>query len=359
MKKVLSLSIVIFLGLCFSYAGDIIRRVAIYGDDDRINYYEADNISKALSNSVALLVKNRDIIENGKDSVIIRTRRLSERFNLRQDIKFASEPSAGFCSGFLVSSDTLITAAHCIEEVECADFSAVFGFRIENESNYQPPIDKKNVYRCGSVVVNGRDRGYDFALIRLEKKVDNIFPLAVERNSIPQQGSSVFVIGYPSGLPVKITLPGKSRIRKIDGDILVCDIDTFRGNSGSPVFDENTLKVIGVVISGEIDYVYSAGERNVYDPRHPHIYEPGGYNIMPQDGGEGEKVLSSMIFREYIPFNKTEEFLDKYRGVLRRTYDSYNNPTISPAIYLPYDNPVMIVPAVYEIPSPKPQTIEI
>lgn len=160
---------------------------------------------------------------------------------------------------FLASSDTFITAAHCIENVSCQNFSVIFDWRIEQEGVYPSDINSANVYRCSSVVYDGRERGYDFALIKLDREVRGRVPLAVERKEIGKN-SYVFVIGYPSGLPVKITSPNTSKIRSVSSTTYVCDLDTFRGNSGSPVFDETTMKVIGIVIEGESDYIYSDGK---------------------------------------------------------------------------------------------------
>ncbi|MEM4368398.1 MAG: serine protease [Candidatus Anstonellales archaeon] len=322
-----------------------IRRVAIYGDDDRKNYYEADNISKALSGFVGMLVRNVDLLDLGNSKYLLKTTKLSDRFNILTDERFASEPVVGFCSGFLASSTTFITAAHCIEKVSCRNFSVVFDWRIEREGVYPSEIDSNNVYRCSTVVYNGRSRGYDFAVIRLDRLVRDRYPLALERKEL-EVGRSVFVIGYPNGLPLKITSPNTSRIRTVSSTTYVCDLDTFRGNSGSPVFDENSLKVIGILIEGEDDYIYSDGKNEVRDPSFPHLYESGRYNVLPQDGGKGEIVLKSILFEHFVPANDLERFINSNPGFLRRT----NNQT-QPAIYNPTERPIQVRPAIYEVPD--------
>lgn len=326
----------------FSYE---IRRVAIYGDDNRINYYESDNISKALSSSVGMLVRNRDLVDIGNSKYAVRTNKLSERFNLSTNERFADEPVVGFCSGFLASSNTFVTAGHCIEKVSCQNFSVVFDWRIEQEGIYQSEIDYSNVYRCSSVIYNGRSDGYDFAVIKLDRGVKGRVPLAVERREI-NKDSHVFVIGYPSGLPVKITSPNAARIRSVSSTTYVCDLDTFRGNSGSPVFDETTMKVIGIVVEGESDYIYSDGKNEIRDPNYPHLYEGGRYNILPQEGGNGEIVLKSILFEHFVPANDLERFINSNPGFLRRI----NNQT-QPAIYNPTERPIQVSPAIYEVPD--------
>lgn len=77
-----------------------IRRVAIYGDDDRKNYYEADEVSRSLSSSVGMLVRNRDLIDIGNSRYALKISKLSEKFNLSSNQRFVDEPTVGFCSGF-------------------------------------------------------------------------------------------------------------------------------------------------------------------------------------------------------------------------------------------------------------------
>ena len=78
----------------------------------------------------------------------------------------------------------------------------------------------------------------------------------------------VAVIGHPSGLPVKIAseanvIQTTGVMQNEDGDLVpvasqfVTNLDTFGGNSGSPVINTDSYKVVGILVGGDQDYVQS------------------------------------------------------------------------------------------------------
>lgn len=62
-------------------------------------------------------------------------------------------------------------------------------------------------------------------------------------------GAPVYTLGFPSGLPLK--LADGARILSIEGAGFRADLDTFTGNSGSPVFDARTHELLGIVVEGQ------------------------------------------------------------------------------------------------------------
>ena len=58
-------------------------------------------------------------------------------------------------------------------------------------------------------------------------------------------------MGHPSGLPLKVTAGATVRSHK--RDFYVANLDSFEGNSGSPVFNEN-YEVAGILVRGEVDF---------------------------------------------------------------------------------------------------------
>ena len=52
------------------------------------------------------------------------------------------------------------------------------------------------------------------------------------------------------GMSVKITDPNDSQIYKLGKNIFTTDLDSFGGNSGGPVFDSYTKRIIGVIVTG-------------------------------------------------------------------------------------------------------------
>ena len=69
-------------------------------------------------------------------------------------------------------------------------------------------------------------------------------------------------MGHPSGLPLKYA--DGARVFETENDYFSTNLDTFGGNSGSPVFNADTLEVEGILVRGDTDYVMdfeSNGER--------------------------------------------------------------------------------------------------
>jgi len=97
---------------------------AIYGEDGRIEIYQGSSAQRDAGLSVAALVKKANIV-NGR----IEAKTLGDKLKLCSDEKFREQPSAAFCSGFLVGSDLLVSSGHCFREADaCANTSIVFGF---------------------------------------------------------------------------------------------------------------------------------------------------------------------------------------------------------------------------------------
>ena len=69
----------------------------------------------------------------------------------------------------------------------------------------------------------------------------------------PTVGGNLGVIGYPSGLPVKIAFGDETVLMRKEGPWLIANLDTYGGNSGSPVFNAQG-EVEGILVRGAVDY---------------------------------------------------------------------------------------------------------
>ena len=92
----------------------------VYGTDDRKDLYKVLDpiwVEKARS-TFALIAKNK-VKKNG-NTFSLRSQSLGVRFSLCPGEKFYNQPSAAFCSGFLIGPRTAVTAGHCMtSEDEC------------------------------------------------------------------------------------------------------------------------------------------------------------------------------------------------------------------------------------------------
>jgi hypothetical protein len=87
-------------------------------------------------------------------------------------------------------------------------------------------------------------------------------PLAVRSAGRVAKGQPLFVIGHPNGLPTKFADGAQVR-GNAHKDFFVANLDTYGGNSGSPVFNAVSLEVEGILVRGENDFVRRGGVQGV------------------------------------------------------------------------------------------------
>ena len=277
----------------------------IYGDDDRVDVPDSPSeMLKKLAASTAAMIKADDIAADGS----LPTETLGESFNLCPGERFAEQINPAVCSGFLVRSDVLVTAGHCIRtEADCENYKWAFGFY-----NGVTKLEESQVYSCKSIlktVVNSKTsgNGADFAVIQLDRKVEGRKPLAFRQSGQVAKGAGLVVIGHPSGLPTKIA--GGANVRSLESGYLVANLDTFGGNSGSAVFNATTGEVEGILVRGELDYVSDVVDGNVCKR----------VNKCANDGCDGEDVTKITVV-EGIPASQIPSLADVKKNVFGGVY---------------------------------------
>ena len=271
---------------------------SIYGEDDRLDLYALSPELRDLADSVVSLWKTDNIAFSGESAKLM-TLNLGKAIDLCPGERFSEQPTGAFCSGALVAPDLVLTAGHCVKtDADCGKTSFVFGYALRSAGGApDTEMPAGEVYSCAKVLVRspvaapaGRDKEPDFALVKLDRPVFGHKPLELERAGAPKAGDNIFVIGHPLGLPVKAA--GVAVIREASEKWrFLADLDTFGGNSGSPVFDAGTRLVKGILVSGPKDF--KAG--------------PGGCTssvVYPQDGGEGESVAGISAVVSFVPFEE-------------------------------------------------------
>lgn len=232
----------------------------IYGDDDRRDLYapDVDPQMRKLARSTALLVRRTELQPDSDSSYTkLDSRPFSESVGgpMCGDEPFRSQPTVGYCSGFLVGPDTFVTAGHCLRSVDCSSMAVVFGYGFDSESKDLSRVPNLDVYTCRELVVQVLEAGVgdDFAVVKLDRPVVGREPLAVRRSGSVAVGDGLTVIGHPMALPTKIA-GGRSAVRSIDGGpFFMANVDTYGGNSGSAVFNSRTYEVEGLLVRGEQD----------------------------------------------------------------------------------------------------------
>jgi V8-like Glu-specific endopeptidase len=94
----------------------------------------------------------------------------------------------------------------------------------------------------------------DWELVELETNVSDQTRIAqIRRNGKLDQSKKVFAIGFPTGLPVKVSAGGSVR-DNADSKIFLAGIDVYAGNSGGPVFNDQHV-VEGILARGDKDFL--------------------------------------------------------------------------------------------------------
>lgn len=231
----------------------------IYGVDNRVDANASTNASfRELAKSTAAMFTNKDAKKGlFSDKVKLKGDSLADRGVCASE-RFAYQKSGALCSGFLVSPTTLVTAGHCIENMDdCQNNKWVFDYKVDSERQFDVTVSKDSVYKCKSIIKRALTKTNDFAYIELDRPVTDRQPLKIRTSGKPAVGDELVVIGHPSGLPTKIA--DGAKVRSLKGDFFVANLDTFGGNSGSAVFNVTTEEVEGILVRGDEDYVRKPG----------------------------------------------------------------------------------------------------
>ena len=235
-----------------------LSRKVIYGNDDRLDVYQVqdENLLRVWESTVALVSPQRLIIDDSDGTVqLVSQGTFGNVYNLCDDEPFYNQPVLADCSGFLVGTDLVATAGHCVGVGECGGVAFVFGFRMLDKDTAVLDLDLSDVYFCQEVVLSTvSDNGADWAIVRLDREVVGRQPLRIRRQGEVASGQSLVVIGHPTGLPAKIA--GNAHVRSnLWAAYFVTNLDTFGGNSGSAVFNADDFTVEGILVRGDADFV--------------------------------------------------------------------------------------------------------
>lgn len=258
MGKLSTLAILTTLSAASAAFAEVNAPKVVYGIDNRIETYESDLYTQKLAASTAGMVSRSSSVEL-EDFTFLAPYTLEQRFGTCEGEKFADQATPVNCSGFLVAPDLLVTAGHCINtQKDCDGVSWVFDYKVDEKTGEASVlIPNKNVYKCKEVVEAKLESTLaskvDYALVRLERVVEGREPLKTRVWGKVALGTDITVIGHPSGLPQKVA-GGATVVENSDPNYFKTNLDTFGGNSGSAVFDDNTGMVEGILVRGAKDY---------------------------------------------------------------------------------------------------------
>jgi len=162
----------------------------------------------------------------------------------------------GFCTASLVTSDIVLTAAHCLYDkvtgarvpVDRIEFQA--GLRYGRAEAYRGirrvVVHPDYVYERAERV----DRiGADLALLELDRPVRNGNVQPFRTQIRVREGQNVQVVSYAKDRSEAASREGDCRVLTRDADILVLSCSVDFGSSGAPVFVERggELRIVSVI----------------------------------------------------------------------------------------------------------------
>ncbi|PPK92789.1 trypsin-like peptidase [Nonlabens xylanidelens] len=228
--------------------------------DSRIEILELDSNSdwqkKILtsSQSVGVIVEKEKLLALNKDTYQINSSlTLKDRYNVCEDVPFNNQVLLGEGTAFVKSNITLLTAKHVFTRPP-SDYVVIFEYYTINKlGEVLSFVDKKNTYNITSV--SRKINALDIVEFEVDRSLDRaILPVGNSRDV--QDTDEIYMLGYPLGLPMKLTINARI-INDSQPQYFYTDFDSFAGNSGSPVLNLTTNKVIGVLVSGIDDFTFN------------------------------------------------------------------------------------------------------
>ncbi len=242
-----------------------------------------EKLSKNLESIVLIahqdIMVNLDNLNKGIDDfAILKTTVLNEaRYNggpIYPHILYATQPSISskfsLGTGFFITEDTIATAFHVTNYIRTEagenwldKIVIISGYYLEGEEETCIRIPKEKIFRTFSNKPFSESDDYetdDWAYLKVRPAFGtSITPKPVKMSvKAAACGTDIYMLGHGLGLPAKLSWNGqvtkaKVVIKGAAGDIdkvtnlALCKIESFPGNSGSPVFDSETHEVVGIM----------------------------------------------------------------------------------------------------------------
>jgi len=277
-----------------------------FGEDDRKDPYAqgVTDREREWARATSAMITEGDLSPNDDgEGLTLQTETFRSNRNMCEDTPFADQPVAPDCSAFLVAPDVMVTAGHCIDhtEFDCDRGRFLFDYGLYTEGEDPTAVASEDVYECKEIVAKNfegwRPAKQDYAVVRLERPVEDRAPLQIRERGTAQTGDHLVTIGHPAGLPVKIDAEGVVLTTR-DYD-LVGTADVFGGNSGGPMINLQTGKVEGISkADGTPRYTYDS-EDGCRRPKQCREVNPEA----DQDGaGEcmGARAYMTEHWREFV-----------------------------------------------------------
>lgn len=227
----------------------------IYGADDRREYYEVQDAStrRLFEAHSVVFVRNYRIqpLLDGNLTTIPSWQDLEQ---LCPGEPFSDQPAAAFCSGVLMADGLALTSRHCFSDMEFSTDRVVFGYYLDESKRIS--ITTEDVHEITSILSSGQN-AIDYAWVHFAgTATKKRFPPPVASSaSHILEDEPLIAVNSGGGIPLKLDR-GAIVVDARPGteDYFIADLDTFRGASGSGVFNTDGA-LAGIVKGGSTDFV--------------------------------------------------------------------------------------------------------
>jgi V8-like Glu-specific endopeptidase len=246
------------------FSFDKLNTEAIYSKDDReFVSIKSSPLIKKLSQSIAIIVNNEDLTKINSSTFKINKKSeigdAPDSLNICKSEKFSSNLTINGCTGFLIGDKILVSAGHCfMSDSDCQSKSIIFDDLIINEKTNSVISLKKNIFKCSKVISSefDFDAKKDFSIIELDRSTKRSYLSLNNNQENLKLNDSVFMIGHPLGNALMYSKNSAVTENELNSTIFKSAINSFEGNSGSPVFNATTNKVEGILVYGEEDFQF-------------------------------------------------------------------------------------------------------
>ncbi len=263
----------------------------VYETDDRCEASQAKEpwLQDAIATTFTLIKRSYLVVSGSYYEV--QGPSLREGMKLCKSERFKGQKQAGFCSGFLVEDDLVVTAGHCFKNItkECPQTRFVLDYLVSSSDQEGSYVPKSSVFTCKEVLEKKVSEHSDFSLVRLDRPVKGRRLPRLRRRGSISVGAKVLAIGSPNGLPLKISRDAV--VNRVSKKSFTANLDVYNGNSGSPVYNQAEHWIEGILIDGADDYVYDRSH-DCYQSRRCTTGSPGC---------EGERMTA---ISEILPYLK-------------------------------------------------------
>lgn len=161
-------------------------------------------------------------------------------------------------SGYLLTPHAILTCWHGWEHLSYEPQFAVFDYAVAPGGDDPTLLPRDRVLAVAPYPVAGPESHDgaahcegDWVVLGLQQAVTHLGAVRPPELRDARRRRGVYALGHPRGLPLKLVENGT--VLAVTGCTFRTDLDTYVGNSGSPVFDARTHALVGVVTDGQKD----------------------------------------------------------------------------------------------------------